>query len=423
MNPHNIEQLVADFEARIASGASFYMEAIDLLDVMDYYLEQGNEAKADQAIAIAQHLHPDNEDVRLAVAYRQKDLGNWSEARRIVQSLQNQELPDVILFYAEEALCRLDPDKADGIFRQAFQASYSQPDYKLCVDYAEILLDYGFYERCLQTLDLIPDDFEEMGHALEIRGEAYFGLDKYEEAEQCYQREVDADGFDDVSWTQLAYAQLKGKRYDKAIESAEYALAINPTSEKAIDIKHTCAMALGDLDLIRQSAEEYISIAPDAHTPYLTLSVLHAGEAGKAVSVKYIKAAAARCPLSHPDRAKVINALAGTYLLIQREDEAMELYRAATSLGIDAWTTAMHFFDEAITTKEYARAQRIFFAYQRAFPLNAEQVLEVASYLRHYSLYQVAKDVWEHLFTHENELSPQQQDFFNEVREKLKNNK
>ena len=47
MNPHNIEQLVADFEARIASGASFYMEAIDLLDVMDYYLEQGNEAKAD----------------------------------------------------------------------------------------------------------------------------------------------------------------------------------------------------------------------------------------------------------------------------------------------------------------------------------------------------------------------------------------
>lgn len=419
MNPHNIEQLVADFEARIASGASFYMEAIDLLDVMDYYLEQGNEAKADQAIAIAQHLHPDNEDVRLAVAYRQKDLAGWSEARRIVESIENQDLPDVRLFYAEEALCALNPDKADKIFQAAFHATY-EPDFKLCVDYAEILLDYGFYERCIHTLNLIPNDFEEIDHVLEIKGEAYIGLEQYEEAEQCYLRGVDADGFDDISWTQLAFAQLKAKRYDKALESAEYALAINPKSEKAIDIKHSCAMAMNDIALILQSAEEYISIAPEAHIPYLTLSALYSGEESKEKSIKYIKAAAARCPLNHPDRAKVINALAGTYILCQREEEAMELIRAAESLGIDVWTTIIHYFDDAMTSKNYPHAHRIFFAYERAFPLSAEQVLEVASYLRHNSLYQEAKDVWEHLFTHEDELSPERQDFFNEAKKKLK---
>ena len=177
---------------------------------------------------------------------------------------------------------------------------------------------------------------------------------------------------------------------------------------------------MNDIALILQSAEEYISIAPEAHIPYFTLSALYSDEENKEKSIKYIKAAAARCPLNHPDRAKVINALAGTYILCQREDEAMELFRAATSLGIDVWTTAMHFFDKAMTSKNYPHTQRIFFAYQRAFPLSAEQVVEVASFLRHYSLYQEAKDIWEHLFTHENELSPERQGFFNEAKKKLK---
>ena len=107
-NPHEVQQLVHHYEQQLAKApAPLWMEATDLLDVLDHFEQQNAYFESEQCMRLALRLHPDNPEVVIRRAYRLKNEGRLAEAEEVVRALPEQDTLDVRFFLAEIALSRL----------------------------------------------------------------------------------------------------------------------------------------------------------------------------------------------------------------------------------------------------------------------------------------------------------------------------
>ena len=164
-NPdHSLQALIEEYERLIASGEPFYMEAESLIDILEYYIKQGKLEESDECLRIALRLHPDNEDLLLTKAYRLKDRLRWQEAEEIIKQLANPDEKEVTLFYIEKMLCKLDANSAEKIFTETYKLKGDEFGVEFHVDYIELLLDYGLYDRALRRLKALPDGYRDQKH-------------------------------------------------------------------------------------------------------------------------------------------------------------------------------------------------------------------------------------------------------------------
>ena len=100
-NSREIKTLVSDYERNLSSGQPFYMDASDLIDIMDYYMNRHADYAAETCLRIAKRLHPSHPEVIITQAYRLKEQGQWEAARQLVSTISDQTSSDVLLFNFE----------------------------------------------------------------------------------------------------------------------------------------------------------------------------------------------------------------------------------------------------------------------------------------------------------------------------------
>ena len=145
-----LKEAIEQYEQKIESGEPFYMDASVLMDIEDYYEKEGKSYDAERLMRFAEKLHPDSEDVLVVKAYRLKLSGKWSEALSLIKSIPNQLNRDVQLFYAEWDVASGRPQKADTRIASCLPAQITMEDYDWYLDFAEILLDYGFQKLSIK---------------------------------------------------------------------------------------------------------------------------------------------------------------------------------------------------------------------------------------------------------------------------------
>ena len=116
---HEILSLVREYERKLSEASvPFWMDAPDILDILDYYEEQNQYFEAELCMRLALKLHPHDTEVLVRRAYRMKNEGKWDEAAQFVSRIPEQESVEVQFFLAEKALAELRVEEADQRFQQ-----------------------------------------------------------------------------------------------------------------------------------------------------------------------------------------------------------------------------------------------------------------------------------------------------------------
>ncbi len=348
MKDRYLAKAVREYEEGIQSGKPFYMDALMLLDVRDYYVHENRPFDAEQCLRVALRLHPDNEEVLVEKAYDMRAKGQRSEAERLVKSLPDQDNREVQLFYIETAVAGGDLEGADLLYRRKQDNMYGDEANDWKVDYGEILLDYGYAARAAQCLRSVPADYRDAKHYLELLADAEDLAGNKDEGERAANRLIDTDPYDVVSWCQLAELQQRKCAYEDCLKSCDYALAIDPQALQAMSMKVFSLYALKRDDEAFACAREYIKAQPEDYTIPMYVgenlcTQIAAEKPGKRkselteLSHTYLSMALSRCPLEEADHTRISNGVAHTLCWLSMPAKAEEQMLSSLAAGMSRY--------------------------------------------------------------------------------------
>ena len=100
------QEILKRYEKAERSGKKAYFDADDMLDIIDWYMEEERDADADKAIRFARHLHPSNADIDLAEARLRIYQGDYDAAAKIMNDFELTDDPEVSLLASDLLLHR-----------------------------------------------------------------------------------------------------------------------------------------------------------------------------------------------------------------------------------------------------------------------------------------------------------------------------
>ncbi|MBR1732750.1 MAG: tetratricopeptide repeat protein [Alloprevotella sp.] len=382
MDNSDIRKIVRDYEEKVAAGISFYMDATDMMDVAEYYIKANRYADADNCIAIALRLHPLNEEVLLMKAYRLKDENRWQEAMRLVQSLSEQSNRDVQLFYVEALLSEMRFEAAEKRFYAIVDGLQPPELYDWYVDYAEILLDYGFYLRAARWLEGFPatDGSYDMKHVYELRGEAWFQLRVYDRAIANYNCMIDASPFDEQAWIMLADAQYRAEEYEDAIASCDYALANDENAARAYQLKLYAALQAERPEVAIDAGREFLKRCPEDYTGYMILGEVMSVLEDYRQAAELFRQAVRYCPENQPDRHIIYSHLADSLMHLRRYADALDALLCYPAEDSKLWGLFYRVAETAVINGDVSEAAAIL---HQAVQLVLPTVRETEEAVRH----------------------------------------
>ena len=274
------KDLLKSYEAQRGKGESIYLDADDFADLADYYLSVDKPSLAMEVLSLGLSIHPDDE-VLLIV----------QSASYIYQRQYDK---------AEEVLQKLDADNSDVKYQLA-QLEYAKYNH---VPQAERIwrtwmkMENGkepteqqrreSYIHIISSLiELRGNDRGDRDYDVEavrrwIREyiDTFQPLGKYDEdvqlADICRDNDL-ADLMSEVlvqvleeqpylpkGWSNLSLAQYLLQQYDQAIESSDFALAVNSNDLEALLTKAHSFHSLGEKEAALPVFKEYLDKGGDA---------------------------------------------------------------------------------------------------------------------------------------------------------------
>ncbi len=406
MDKH-LKEAIETYERNIKSGELFYMDASTLVDIESYYEKQNMDYEAEQCLRFAKQLHPDDEEVLITEAYRLKMKGQCTEAYRIIKQLPNQQHSEVQLFYIEWNVMAGQVDKAMELYDKYMEIPCAEIDKNNFIfDMSEILVDYGYSRRAIRLLTQIPSSYPEYKRTIELLADAYYQTADYVKAEEVMQQMVDLNPYDAYSWAQLADVQQKVGLYDDALESCEYALAINPELQAARTLQVFVLFRLARTDEALKLIDTYKNDAPDDYAMFMYAggALFEKKQFDKAIA--YYDHAMAYCPVNSPDRQNVVTDLSLCRAVCGHLQEGLELYgtTAPTSSDIlDFYQRVFALLVDSNRTKEAIDIVRIVLKIKKEQYMTYADIYDV---LNQHEWFHEAKDIWETLF---KEPTPEEQ--------------
>lgn len=328
-----LQEAINEYEQKIESGEPFYMEASTLMDIEEIYEKAGKAYDAERLMRFAEKIHPDNEDVLIVKAYREKDRGHWQEALQIVKSINNQEGRNVQIFYAEKEVSSGQLDKAEQRIEDCLPAVLTEESYDWYLDLGELFLDYGFQERALKYLSRIPKKYQFAERVNELMADAYFQLQDFENSIERANTLVDLNPYNATSWAQMADIQQKNGLFEECAQSCDYALAIDPNNVKGMSLKVFALFAQKRNEEALSACSEYMKKMPNEYCIRM-----YAGEHLCSLtkyndSLVLLGEALNLCPIDNPDRMRILTDISYAYIGTGQYDKAEEMLMSTCLLG------------------------------------------------------------------------------------------
>ena len=304
------KHIVEQYERLIQTAPRWYLDVNELLDVYEYYEDEGRLADADLCLRYALQLHPDDEMLLVKQAYALRSNGRVGEATALIDRL-NPVLLEVRFFKAEEALAAFRLDEAGRIFRDILVESVGPTpgdgaDWGLHLDVAECYAEEGLWREALHILAPVPSDAPDARNVRLLRAECLCNLNDIPSAVEEVNAAIDLDPYAVEAWGMLAELQYETQHYVEAQESAQYALAVDAGDEKALRISFFAHIAQAQRSEALAVARQYVALWPDEyylpmHAGQLCLTLNNTDEA-----LTFLRRANATCPAGNPDRNHIL---------------------------------------------------------------------------------------------------------------------
>lgn len=252
------------YEESQGAGSPCFLDAEELIDIAEYYHMGGQMDKSERAAKYCLEQYPGNTSALLFLARLElMDFGHLDKAKEYFNSVSQEEGVqngvEALYIQAEIMTCEGRAVDADRMLWDNYVERRSK--YVLLfdengnfIDTRENLLDTAetdeeedqlatFFNFPLDTAMMFCDHEEYaiaenwMGHAdimsdvieyHETWARIYYYTDRYEEATMAWNKVLDIDAYNVNAWMSLWEAQFSAGKFEEALKSSEYLLAVQP---------------------------------------------------------------------------------------------------------------------------------------------------------------------------------------------------
>ncbi len=399
-----IEALATEFLHKWQEAQLPDMDAMDLLDLMDYFEQRGMNFEADLCRHIAESQHADNPEVKLTIAHELADMGNWNKAASLYKDAGITGY-DALLFGIEHSLRLGMVARSLQLVDKALPSSHKVldiTDYDFIYDAAVLFRDYGYVYQALSLLDKLSPSYHDYFSALEMRAECLYMLHKYEDARVILNQLLDHSSFETPLWYKLASCCYAEGNYKETIEACEYAKAIG--KDEAIDqllelvrIKENGGQV--DNELLRElkGLQDHWACMEYAEQLYSK------EEYGAALELYGL--ANLYCPNGHKLQETILMRSIVCLVRLAAYDVAIvHLYALVMHKG-DFWACAYEIAQLMFEDGAYSHALKTLEIAHEFGCINGGRYNQVADLLHHYSCYKEARGLWNNIISNQSLIS------------------
>jgi len=325
--------MLSEYEKAVNTGQPVFMDADELAEIADFYQMQGQMDEAEAAIRLALSLSP---GAIAPLTYRIHESlyqGDVEAAKRFLAQITETDEPDYIYDQAEVMLAEGKVDEADSFLRETFKSVPPEEYQDYVVDVASLYQDWGVSEKAMEWMSRAkPENTPEFK---ELMARTLFGLGKYKDSEKLFNELIDTDPFQKRYWNALASAQFMNEDYTNAIQSSEYAIAIDPTDAEGLISKANGLYRLNNYEEALKYYERYTEQIPDDE-----FALMHQGTClinldRNDEALKRLQEALETAPPDSPYLPDIYQELAFAYNEKGDTDKALEYLDATDQLECD----------------------------------------------------------------------------------------
>src|SRR5574344_180232 len=262
----DLKELLKEYESCIKSGQEVYMDADDLTDIADYYNVNTEPETSPIEIAKALELHPNSNSPFIFKARDAISNDNLSLAKNFESMITDKEDVEYKYLHGEILIREGNLKEANAYFTECL-SKVDDDDYEdFIVDIADIYNECGEYIEAVSWLFKSKSVDETVNK--ELAAEIYFNSENYKKSDELYNELIDEDPFSNKYWTSLASSQFMRDKFNDAITSSEYAIAIDTKDADAILIKANSLFHLENYEEALKFYRRYSEVNPDDEMGY-----------------------------------------------------------------------------------------------------------------------------------------------------------
>ena len=321
-NSEDFQELLNSYEASMEAGDQPFMDADDLVDIADYYNQNGEKDKALNVIEYALQLYPNSTLPNVFMAREALMHNDFKKSREYANQIAEHDDPDYQYLQAEIMIAEGRIKEADRYLRD-YEMTVDADEYEDFIkDCANLYIDYGIsdkaYEWMMRSKGDDSSDFKE------LMARTLFGLGKFKDSERLFNELIDTDPYSTRYWKALAGVQLMNQDYGNAVTSSEYAIAIDPEDPESNMSKASALMHLENYEEAEKYYRRYIKIEPDdeAGLFHLAVCLIYQGKYEEAKD--YLLQAEAISEKDSPALLHIYQELAFCYSALKEPQMAME---------------------------------------------------------------------------------------------------
>lgn len=255
------KRLLARYEEMLDTHQPTYMDADELTDIAEYYFDQGEDKKANACADYALQLHPGSTDPLIFKARQSMYMCDFSEAKRICDSIDDQTDREVIYMNAELLIRQLHVAEAN-VYLHKNEQPEDEDYYLYLYDAANIFADNNCTGEALDwveaSLKVAPNYFE----SKQLKAEMLIDKGEAKEAIKYLDAMLDERPYSLDCWELQAQAYYTDSQFNEAINACDFALAIDEKHAESIMVKANSYFHLGNYEKAHELYKQYTVLNP-----------------------------------------------------------------------------------------------------------------------------------------------------------------
>ena len=308
------KELLSLYQNAVREGNSYYLDVDDFISLSDYFVDKGEVEQAENVLLQALKIHPESKAVKIALAGVLICNYKFDDAKILINDVSETDCYDVLYLQAQ-LVCAVDKDyvKCNLLFNRWIEyideefddeeelkdGEIIDPDeqfnycsknrdarFRILMSFAEFMDKKEQETYVRQWLNDYIDRFRNLGRYKEDYSiaEACYDFGQYDLLEDIITQILNLNPYYEHGWTMLGVSQqLKGE-YTEAVNSLEFAIAINPENRIANLTYAQCLYANQNYDKALKFLLNSSDFSEDAtQNYYIGKCYYHLGDRVKAI--------------------------------------------------------------------------------------------------------------------------------------------
>lgn len=325
--------ILMSYEESVRSGQSIFMDVDDLTDIADYYRYIGNIDRAHTVIDFALEMNP---GATLPLVFKAREAiihADIDKAVSLANEIIDKEDPDYKYLRAEIMIARNETDKADEYLKEYFKTIESDEYEDFIFDVVNLYVDYNLNEKAYEWMMRSNGSLQTENKELTAR--IFFGIGRFADSAKIFNELIDQNPYSKRYWNALASAQFMNENFDEAIESSEYAIAIDPDDPDGVLAKANGLYRLNKYEEALEYYGRYSEIVPSDEFGWLNRGTCLVNLSRYDEAIELLDKALVIAPDDSPYIVQIYQELAFAYSALKNPEKAIEYIDKTNYLDCD----------------------------------------------------------------------------------------